>query len=197
MHTPSPKLERIRLSGTEKFTSQKKELEFSPLDFWCWAVSDIASNATRGILAEFIVAKALGIDTVIRDEWDDYDLLTKDGVKIEVKSSAFIQSWPQKKPSAPIFDIAKRKHYTDPETGEYRRFDEPRRVADIYIFALMKGTITKTSDPLNLDNWEFYVVKTSVIDERFGELRKVTLGKVREVSEAITFDKLINITLKY
>jgi hypothetical protein len=169
MANPSPKLERIRLSGAEKFTSQQRELEFSPLDFWCWAVSDVASNATRGVLAEFVVAKALGIDTVIRDEWDDYDLLTKDGVKIEVKSSAYIQSWNQKKPSTPIFDIAKRKHYTDPETGEYRKYDEPRRVADIYIFALMKGAITKTSDPLDLDNWEFYVVPTSVIDERFGE----------------------------
>jgi len=49
MNNLSPKLEAVRLTGAERFTSQQKELEFSPLDFWCWAVSDIASNATRGV----------------------------------------------------------------------------------------------------------------------------------------------------
>ena len=45
-------------TGDEKLTSGEKELDFSLLDFWRWSVSDILSNATRGILAEFIVAKA-------------------------------------------------------------------------------------------------------------------------------------------
>ena len=48
---------------------------------------DLVSNATRGRLAEFIVAKALKIDTSIaRVEWQAYDLITRNEIKIEVKS---------------------------------------------------------------------------------------------------------------
>ncbi len=113
-------LTQVKLTGEEHFTRGGSELPYNTLDFWRWASSDLASNATRGVLAEFIVAKMLGIELATRNEWDDFDLITPDGTKIEVKSSAYIQSWHQKKPSAPKFDIAKRKYYTDPATGEYK-----------------------------------------------------------------------------
>lgn len=180
----SPKLEQVKLSGDERFTRSGSELPYSALDFWRWASSDLASNATRGVLAEFIVAKMLGIELTTRNEWDDFDLITPDGVKIEVKSSAYIQSWHQKKHSAPKFDIAKRTYYTDPATGEYKKYDSPRRSADLYIFALMKGMITKTSDPLDLDNWEFYQVPRDVIDEKFGDIKSVGLKELLKIEIA-------------
>jgi hypothetical protein len=64
-----------------------------PLEFWKWAFSDFLSNALRGVLAEFIVAKAMDCTDVQRTEWDAYDVITSDGIKIEVKSSAYLQSW--------------------------------------------------------------------------------------------------------
>lgn len=181
-NTPSPKLEQVALSGNERFKKDGNELPYSALDFWRWASSDLASNATRGVLAEFIVAKMLGIELATRNEWDDFDLITPDGTKIEVKSSAYIQSWHQKKHSAPKFDIAKRKYYTDPATGEYKKYDTPRRTADLYIFALMKGMITQTSDPLDLDHWEFYQLTREVIDQKFGDRKSVGLRELRENS---------------
>ena len=39
------------------------------------------SNALWGKLAEFIVAKATGCESVVRMEWDFYDLLTPQGMK--------------------------------------------------------------------------------------------------------------------
>jgi hypothetical protein len=48
--------------------------------------SDLVSNSTRGVLAEFIVARALGLDTGVRTEWQAFDLETASGKKIEVKS---------------------------------------------------------------------------------------------------------------
>ena len=36
-------------------------VNYKVIDFWKWSVSDLVSNATRGRLAEFIVAKALKI----------------------------------------------------------------------------------------------------------------------------------------
>jgi hypothetical protein len=64
------------------------------LDFWQWAYSDLLSNTNRGRLAEFIVARALSLGlTDVRIEWDAVDLVTPTGVKVEVKSAAYLQSW--------------------------------------------------------------------------------------------------------
>jgi len=43
-------------------------------------------------LAEYLVATVLGLNQGVRNEWDAYDLETEAGLKIEVKSAAYIQS---------------------------------------------------------------------------------------------------------
>jgi hypothetical protein len=59
------------------------------------AYSDILTNTSRGIFAEFLVAKALGVVEGVRPTgWNDFDL-SYDGWKIEVKASAYVQSWHQ------------------------------------------------------------------------------------------------------
>ena len=50
-------------TGDELFRSEGKNLNVSVLDFWRWRASDLVSNMARGVLAEFIVANALGIST--------------------------------------------------------------------------------------------------------------------------------------
>lgn len=97
----------ISKSGKESFKSNIQPLPHTLLDFYRWAYSDLLNNTTRGILAEYIVGTAIGLKKdAIREEWADYDLLTEDGIKIEVKSSAYIQSWAQKKYSTISFSIA-------------------------------------------------------------------------------------------
>ncbi|ODS32188.1 MAG: hypothetical protein SCARUB_02707 [Candidatus Scalindua rubra] len=83
--TPTIIAERKR--GDEKFICNNNTINLRLSHFWQWSVSDLLSNATRGILAEFMVASALGINEGIRNEWDAYDLKTKSGIRIEVKSS--------------------------------------------------------------------------------------------------------------
>lgn len=86
-------------TGNEYFLMQNLYLPHTLLDFWKWNSSDLLSNATRGRLAEFIVATATGVDlNKPREEWVTYDLTTPEGIKIEVKSSAYIQTWEQTKP---------------------------------------------------------------------------------------------------
>ena len=49
-------------------------------DFWAWAYSDILTNTSRGIFAEFLVGKALGVVEGARPTgWNDFDL-SYDGV---------------------------------------------------------------------------------------------------------------------
>jgi hypothetical protein len=82
-----------RETGGEVFRRGKVKLPFDLLSFWKWSCSDLVSNATRGILAEYIVARALGLaKNGVRDEWAAYDLCTPEGIKIEVKSAAYLQN---------------------------------------------------------------------------------------------------------
>ena len=111
-------IKTTRKSGNERFLLNGKSLGFTLLDFWQWSASDLVSNTNRGILAEFIVANDLGIADGLENEWAPYDLLYK-GIKIEVKSGAYIQSWEQQEFSKISFGIAPVAHGT-PRRMNYR-----------------------------------------------------------------------------
>ena len=64
-------------------------------DFWAWSLSDLRTNPVRPMLVEFLVARALGAADRPRTEWDAYDVLTPDGIRVEVKSGASLQAWAQ------------------------------------------------------------------------------------------------------
>ena len=83
-------IEISKRSAEEKFRDGSNNLDFNLLSFWQWSSSNIVSNATRGILAEYIVGKALGSikNEDVRDEWGAYDLKTQTGVSVEVKSGS-------------------------------------------------------------------------------------------------------------
>jgi len=85
-----------RKSGTEPLTIDGNSLGVDLQAFWQWSSSDVLSNSLRGVLAEYIVATALGCNTGVRTQWDAYDIKTESGIRIEVKSAAYLQSWSQK-----------------------------------------------------------------------------------------------------
>ena len=181
-----------KLNGTETF----KKAEDSPmaaadiLDYWSWAYSDIVGNTNRGALAEFIVARAIGSEAAVRNDWAAYDLETPSGIKVEVKSSAYLQSWQQTTVSAPSFSIRKAKEWS-PETNEFG--EERLRHSDVYVFCLLayKGD-KRLLDPLDLFQWEFYVVKTSEIDQMFGERASISINQGRTLSQAYSVNSLMD-----
>jgi hypothetical protein len=59
-------------AGSELFEFESKNLGFDLSEFWSWNQSNLIENRTRGALAEFIVNKALDIESENRIEWDDY-----------------------------------------------------------------------------------------------------------------------------
>lgn len=115
----------------------------------------------RGVLAEYLVALALGLTDAPRVEWDPFDLETADGIKIEVKSAAYLQSWKQTRLSTISFQIG-QTYGPDANTSEA----EQRRQADIYVFCVLKHLDKRTLDPLNMDQWDFYLLPTSVLNEK-------------------------------
>ncbi len=157
-------LERLTISllnGDERFSSNGHDFGFDVRDFWRWSFSNLVSNATRGVLAEYIVAKAMGINTnSARVEWDPYDLVTDEGIKIEVKASGYLQSWHQSKLSNIRFSVRSAQVF-DPDTNS--RFTESARSAHVYVFALHHHRDKGTVNPLDVTQWSFYAVPTSAL----------------------------------
>ncbi|MUL34818.1 hypothetical protein [Gloeocapsopsis dulcis] len=94
----------LRKSGKDLFQEDGAPVGIKLLNFWQWSSSDLLSNTLRGRLAEFLVASALGVASGTRVEWDAIDVVSPSGVKVEVKSSAYLQSW-RGRPSRITFDI--------------------------------------------------------------------------------------------
>lgn len=99
----------MKKTGHEKFTKQDIATDIHLLEFWQWSQSNLLNNTLRGTIAEFIVAKAVNATNTIRVEWDAYDLITPEGLKIEVKSAAYLQSWQQERDSSIQFSIRPAK----------------------------------------------------------------------------------------
>ena len=175
--------------GAEPLSYNNKPTNYNLLDFWRWSVSDLLSNTTRGRLAEFIVGTAIGLDpNNLREEWDNYDLVTRDGTTIEVKSAAYLQSWRQDKLSSISFSIKPTHAWTE-ENG---RSPIAKRQADIYVFCLLKHKDPKTIDPLKLEQWDFFVVPTERLNKEFGEQERIGLTTLIKLAEPITYKKLRN-----
>jgi hypothetical protein len=183
-----PRVPAVRRDGSEPFCDDGRNAGFEVLDFWRWSASDLVSNATRGRLAEYLVAKAVGISTAgVRDEWAAYDLRTESGIRIEVKSAAYLQSWYQARPSKISFSVRKARGW-DPDTNEVAA--EPTRSADIYVFALLHHSVKSSLDPLDLTQWTFFVVPTSELNTRTRSQHSITLPSLTRIAESVGFGQL-------
>lgn len=155
-------------------------------DFWSWAYSDILSNRNRAIYAEFLVGSSLDVVNIPKIEWDGVDLLYK-GRKIEVKSSAFIQSWKQRKLSPIRFDISKKKAwYAEDNTFE----TEPVRAADCYVFCLYAETDESKVNVLDIRDWQFYVLSTEEIESELGNQKSVGIKRIKTMCNYVDYKSL-------
>lgn len=168
--------------GTERFHEGGRELPFDLLGFWQWSASDLVGNALRGMLAEYLVACDLGVADGTRVEWDAHDLQTRDGVKVEVKSAAYLQSWRQERLSAISFGIPPTFGW-DASTNTYGV--ARKRQADVYVFALLKHLDKRTLDPLDVEQWTFYVLPTVRLDRELGGQKTIGLARLLRLEPAV------------
>jgi phosphodiesterase/alkaline phosphatase D-like protein len=57
-----------------------------------------------------------------------------------------------------------------------------KRQADVYVFCLLSHKAKATVCPLNLDQWEFYVLSTNQLNNLVGEQKTITLDSLRELN---------------
>ncbi|AWT26633.1 hypothetical protein Csp1_18600 [Corynebacterium provencense] len=177
-------------TGAEQIRDEQGIPRGSLLGFWRWAYSQTLDNALRGVLAEYLVGLALGgPDRDARVEWDPYDLTTADGVKVEVKSTAYLQSWAQNRKSVLKFNIPETNPW-DAVTGTWG--SSRVRQSDVYVFCVFTAVDPDTADPLDMSQWDFYVAPTSRVNEVLGGQKTVVLSSLiqRVAPKKVTFTGL-------
>ena len=168
------------LKGNEHFRGRGVRKSLRLLDYWRWSGSVLLDNTARGILAEFLIATALGLHKKPRREWAGFDFRTASGTTIEVKSSAYVHSWSRKhsKPSVINFGIAPRRSFWDAETGEYK--EGFKRWADIYVFCVFTGK--RPLHPLDTSKWDFYIIPTETLDQKCLGQKTIRLSSLEKLS---------------
>jgi len=186
---PLQAIKTTKKTGSEPFTLNGNEVPLNVLSFWQWSSSELLGNALRGVLAEFIVASTIDVLESPREEWDAYDLITKSGLKIEIKSSAYLQSWNQTRLSKIIFGIQPTVLWDE----NNKRSKEAKRQADIYVFCVLAHKDKSTVNPLDLSQWDFYVLDTSVLNNKVSKQKTITLSSLLRLSPSqIKYDELAN-----
>jgi hypothetical protein len=142
-------------------------------------------NVQRGVFAEFLVATALGVTHVKRVGRAGYDL-DYDSKKIEVKSSAYLQSWLQRALTRPVFSIGTHQQWIE-RTGA---FEDPRRVADCYVFCLYHDKDAPDAEVLNVARWTFCALRITALIQHCQAAKTLSLERLEEIATPVSFDGL-------
>ena len=183
-----PKIDAEPLQGNEPLTVGSSPTAATIQDYWRWAYSDLIDNASRGVFAEWLVAQALELPTdTPRAVWDNFDF-TYRGKGIEVKSCAYHQAWAQKEMSRITYNVRASQGW-DAETGKVDT--KVCRRADVYVLCLLEEQNRDALDPLNTDQWRFWVIPTKFLNERQRSQHSFSLKALEaEVGPGVMFGEL-------
>ena len=163
-------------TGQEQFTNHGSPIGVSVLDFWRFSYSELNSDP-RDDIAEYLVSLALGItEPYNKRDWTLFDI-DYNGRPIEVKSTSYFQTWRKdgKVTRNRSFSIREAKANGDVAA---------RRHSEVYVFCVLNGDTEAESNPLKLDNWDFYIVPTAVINEKCEHNNTITLKRIENLGYA-------------
>jgi len=174
----------MKLSGIEPIIGTQNRV----VDYWSWAHSILLDNLERAIFAKFLVHTAMKSTDETRINWDKCDIVSPEGINIEVKASGYIQTWEQEKLSNIVFSIRP----TDAE--------ELSKQADIYVFCVHAHSNRETVNVLDTSQWKFYIISTTELTEKIGNSRTITLKRLitigaKETDYADLRESILNINL--
>ena len=179
--TIKPPIDAQPRDPASKFHASGAPLGPTLLAFWRWANSNLVSTAFRGNLAEFLVWCAVDGVGNVRATWDEVDVITKDGLLVEVKSAAYLQDWGQARPSRIGWGIAPSRAW---DRARGQRADEPKRHSQVYVLCLLHNQDRDTLDPMDVDQWTFFVVATGVINRDFPNQKTLALSRIDQLVRA-------------
>ncbi len=171
-------------TGDELFRNADMPLDFNLLDFWGWYASDLLNHSVRGAIAEFVVGKALGTGNP-KAGWSSCDIKYR-SKRIEVKSCASLGAKSGKPTSRIVFNVKKQLccKPEDIEEGYCSEADLWKtscRHSDIYIFCHFKEQDASIANPLQLEQWEFFILPTKVLDDSIGDKQTIRIPQILEL----------------
>lgn len=199
MARPTYSPEDILIGSTAKLQAA------SLLDFWKWAFSDLCDDDLKGIFAEWIVLKLLGAPSIRRVSWANSDIITQDGVRIEIKSTSYWQSWKLMDETGalrptPLYPLSlktqirfaglkARDAVAVPNSAELQLLK-----SQVYIFAFQHEKDIERWNAMDLSQWEFYALPVSAVRElRWKSISLPTLRSEQKklcAHETLTADSL-------
>jgi hypothetical protein len=165
----------VRKTGAERFHENDIPIGANLLGYWQCSASDLLGNTERGRLAEYIVATAVGVADGVRSGWEPYDVETWSRIRVEVKASAYVQTWGQKTLSKIIFGIRPTRAW-DADANVFAH--ESLRQANVYVFALLTERDKAIVNPLNVAQWQFYILRAQTLDERVPLQKTISLSSL-------------------
>ena len=186
-------MNRIANRPSDKLIATSAGLENSTLqDFWKWAYSDVCDDDIKGVFAEWLVGKLLGIESARRVSWANSDLITPDGIRIEVKSTSYWQSWKyvdefgnlREDPICPL-QIDSRIGFAGLRASDatiaHTASSAQALKSHLYVFAFQNQKDFARWNALDLSQWEFYTLPVEIV-EALGS-RSISLRKLRSLHE--------------
>ena len=181
-----PAITTERKTGAEHFINGNTSACL--LDFWTWAYSDLIGNTERGKLAEYIVSLAMGCSDDISGGWTSYDILSPEGIKIEVKTSGYLQSWAQKKLSDIRFGIRETLAW---DATKNTLAKTATRQADTYVFCIENCEEKAILNPLDLSQWDFYVISSKTLNTKVSKQKSIGLNMLKNIgAQKCSFSEL-------
>ena len=144
----------------------------------------LINNVFRGYVAEAIVAAALEPEwTWCSADFASCDFERPDGMRLEVKQSAVLQSWSTKAPTriTGSFDVTARQGYWDGLSW----VAEPGRRAHLYVLA-HHLVIDDSADHRDLSQWLFYVLPATQLPP----IKTISIGSLQRLTSPCSFDAL-------
>ncbi len=193
-------------SPNDTVTNGPALVQASLTDFWKWAMADLCDDDVKGWFAEWLVLKLLGVESRRRVSWSNSDVVTESGVRVEVKASAYWQSWK-------VLDefgkpMSERKYRDGPDSsvrfGGLRARDssgvtdmakDRALKSELYVFAFQHERDIVKWNAMDLSQWEFYVL-TSVEVASIAPARSVSLTRLRSLQLPLSAEAFVPVALE-
>lgn len=122
------------------------------------------------------------------DSWTLFDILYRN-TRIEIKQTSYYHPWNEggKISNQRTFGITMANSNRENIRSEENKFE---RQNDIYVFCLNIGKTKETANPMNLENWRFYIIPTKIINEECGNNKSISLNKVRKIGVEVGFFRI-------
>lgn len=159
--------------------------------FWAWAYGDLCDDDVKGAFAEWLVAQLLGLSHPRRVAGTMSDLIA-DGVRIEVKSTSYWQSWKYLNEDGSSRVQERDKLDTAPSAVKVR-FGRVKPHSDLYVFCLQHELDLAKWNALDISQWEFYALRKGEIGfpTQGGKEISITLDTLRKAKKPLTASGLV------